>query len=1065
MIERHKRIVALFGVTLIVGTLLTPAVVGATGETTQTVEYSRDTITQEKYGYDFDEVSQRTRINIEDIYDRQPWTAGGPTDVLTRHQLAQHAYGMEFEALSFETRQELEREYDHQFADAACDREYTRDEIAQHKYGYVFAELSVDTQLGVERLYDRQPWGADTTLESVMTRDEFAQERYDIKEFEDLSQDTQWEVEHAYDAQFAARDCGGETPTDPTTPTNNTTNESGAPYFEVSELTAPTVEQGESATINATITNTGDAPGEQSITLTVEGESTNGTSQLDIVFAFDDTSSMTDEIAAMKRSVQSFAQTVDDSGVDAQYGLVTFKDEVEVDQELTSDVTTLQTSVDALSATGGGDEPEDSFDATLAALDLDRRAGATTVIVLITDAPSHHAGDGSGVSDATRESVATAVDDAGASLIAVARPSSNVNSPGSVQGLATQDVADGEFIDITDGEFGNLLEGEIATEVIKRSSARTVALDAGESTDVSYQVDTTDIPPGEYTVTVASENDSETTTLVVTEPTATPGNETTTGNETTAPTNGTKTNGTESGTATSLDCSTDFTRNYFVGEVNSVTTSGDTTVVSYDVTAGTAGSAGTEENQPTAVEILDSDGTVVASETYNTSLIPGEGFVYDREVNTADLPDGEYTARVRTCQNSANQTFTLDRTSGPAGNETSNGSESGTTTGTPLSCSSDFNRSYTVNDIDSVTTESNTSGTELTTVTYDVSAGPNGTAGTEETQPTTVEIINSDGDVVRTGEFNTSLIPGSGFVYDRTLVTDDLPAGEYTARVRTCTNSVNATFTLEEVDVAVGSLDATYLAGDDVVNFNVAIDNTGDIDGNVPVTYELVDDSGTVVASEETTVSVDPDKQYLHDFPLDVSSVSDGEYTARVLVRNETRTDSVTIGGSGSSAGNLAACTGDYEVSLGVNTERPPEYRPGPLYDSIANDSGEVDVGVEFPADLPADWNISDSEEQPVRIAVVDGDGTVLGATNLTVTVENELLDYGTVIVETGALEADGNYTVVATTCAGQDVDPVEFPQGDNDGDGAPTSLNGVPTSAGLVAASITLVGLFARRN
>lgn len=148
-------------------------------------------------------------------------------------------------------------------------------------------------------------------------------------------------------------------------------------------------------------------------------------SSLDLVFVFDDTGSMGGEIAGAKRGITKLTNAVANRSIDAQYGLVSFKDDVEVDQQLTGDASQIKRKIDQLSASGGGDYPEANFDAIQEALDLDLREDAETVFVDITDAISHYRGDGSGYSSYVREEVAANLNDAGVTFVAVAPDTDN----------------------------------------------------------------------------------------------------------------------------------------------------------------------------------------------------------------------------------------------------------------------------------------------------------------------------------------------------------------------------------------------------------------------------------------------------------------------------------------------------------------------------------------------------------------------------------------------------------------------------------------------------------------
>jgi hypothetical protein len=115
--------------------------------------------------------------------------------------------------------------------------------------------------------------------------------------------------------------------------------------------------------------------------------------KLDLAIVFDDTGSMVGEISAMKSKVKDLTDTIKASGIDANYSLVSFKDSVSVKTKWTNDPTVFKKNVDALSADGGGDEPEDSLDAIEAVLSMGFRPDAQKVILVITDAHAHFKDD------------------------------------------------------------------------------------------------------------------------------------------------------------------------------------------------------------------------------------------------------------------------------------------------------------------------------------------------------------------------------------------------------------------------------------------------------------------------------------------------------------------------------------------------------------------------------------------------------------------------------------------------------------------------------------------------
>lgn len=175
---------------------------------------------------------------------------------------------------------------------------------------------------------------------------------------------------------------------------------------------------------------------------------------LDLVFVFDDTGSMGGEIAAMKRQAKSLTEKIAASDIDARYALVSYKDDVEIDLPFTDDPSSLKNNVDLLRARGGGDFPEDNFDAVETALGLAFRESAQKVIVDITDALSHYRGDGSGISNYTLPEVAADLKRRGVVYIAV--------SPGFDDPRASKKVlarkTGGLWIDIYGADFDQILK-------------------------------------------------------------------------------------------------------------------------------------------------------------------------------------------------------------------------------------------------------------------------------------------------------------------------------------------------------------------------------------------------------------------------------------------------------------------------------------------------------------------------------------------------------------------------------------------------------------------------------
>ena len=119
---------------------------------------------------------------------------------------------------------------------------------------------------------------------------------------------------------------------------------------------------------------------------------------VDIVFVFDTTSSMDEEIDGVKNTSIDFANRLRDSNRDFRLGLVAFGDEIRsmdnANGSLTADAEQFKGWVSRLRAIGGDDTPEASLDALLQATEMQFRPDTQKILLLITDAPPHVQGDG-----------------------------------------------------------------------------------------------------------------------------------------------------------------------------------------------------------------------------------------------------------------------------------------------------------------------------------------------------------------------------------------------------------------------------------------------------------------------------------------------------------------------------------------------------------------------------------------------------------------------------------------------------------------------------------------------
>ena len=118
--------------------------------------------------------------------------------------------------------------------------------------------------------------------------------------------------------------------------------------------------------------------------------------ELDIVYVVDTTSTMGANLTKLAASVDNINTALLTEYPSIRYGLVTFKDEDATATVLggsaMASISTLSAAVTALSASGGGDTPDNGFGALYAASRLAFRDEAARAIVLITDSTSHSRG-------------------------------------------------------------------------------------------------------------------------------------------------------------------------------------------------------------------------------------------------------------------------------------------------------------------------------------------------------------------------------------------------------------------------------------------------------------------------------------------------------------------------------------------------------------------------------------------------------------------------------------------------------------------------------------------------
>jgi len=234
---------------------------------------------------------------------------------------------------------------------------------------------------------------------------------------------------------------------------------------------------------------------EEGIKQTIESFNATGgdvTTKADILFVFDDTGSMGDEISDMKTKCKYLTDAIEAAGIDAVYALVSFGDAPELDQDWTADATVFKSAVDALSAYGGGDLPEDNLDALEMGLGLGFRSGTQKIIIDITDAPTHYKGDGSGYSDYTMSEVENDLISAGVTYIAVS-PDSTADNDKKV--LASE--VSGLWIDIHGGDFSAILDQIVGVITTAYHIDYTTTNPAEDCTDRTVKVVVHDPVAGE----------------------------------------------------------------------------------------------------------------------------------------------------------------------------------------------------------------------------------------------------------------------------------------------------------------------------------------------------------------------------------------------------------------------------------------------------------------------------------------------------------------------------------------------------------------------------------------
>lgn len=216
---------------------------------------------------------------------------------------------------------------------------------------------------------------------------------------------------------------------------------------------------------------------------------------VDIVFVFDITGSMGEEIEGVKQTAIEFAAQLEATGRDFRLGLVSFTDRVEQqfnsDGSLTDSAPQFQGWVAGLVADGGGDTPENDYAALKRASQMTFRPDSQVIFILITDDPPHHYGDPSDEgqsfddSDLTLERALELLRPEGITVYAIADESPEYGQLASETG--------GQFYNIdTNPDFTGIIDniGAIIANQYKITYHTTRPENDGTRRDIEIEVNT-----------------------------------------------------------------------------------------------------------------------------------------------------------------------------------------------------------------------------------------------------------------------------------------------------------------------------------------------------------------------------------------------------------------------------------------------------------------------------------------------------------------------------------------------------------------------------------------------
>lgn len=230
-------------------------------------------------------------------------------------------------------------------------------------------------------------------------------------------------------------------------------------------------------------------------------------SKIDMVFILDRTGSMYGTITGCKNSINAFAATLEAAGADVKFGVVAFgdTDSERMDIALPSTAAQVQTFLATVTASGGGDGPENPLDSLMYAFNsYTWRSGAQKVFIILTDATAHQSGDGTTYCTTTLADVQSAL--SGKAVVYSVSPTEDSNSyPSPGYSPKTADVrwlADGYgwFGGVTTATYGTRRGSDEAGRVYVGTGGKWVGLPASGNVDLTTLGISTAITSG-YTMT------------------------------------------------------------------------------------------------------------------------------------------------------------------------------------------------------------------------------------------------------------------------------------------------------------------------------------------------------------------------------------------------------------------------------------------------------------------------------------------------------------------------------------------------------------------------------------